>query len=122
MVKDEIRSMVDQIKRSNPQCVMKLAFVGYTDYNDPKPPQLDFTEDMQAFHATLDSVKAGGGGDGAEDVFTGLQDAGKLTWSSGNRVLIHIADYPCHGQELMTCRAGSTNTLGVMCTIVMQLC
>ena len=112
MVKDEICGMVDLIKRSNPQCITRLAFVGYADYNDPKPPQLVFTEDPQAFHATLDSVKAGGGGDGAEDVFTGLQDAGRLKWSSGSRVLIHIADYPCHGQEIHDLQSGVDDYTG----------
>ena len=97
MVKTEIRGMVDQIKMSNPQLVARVAFVGYADYGDPQPPQLDFTQDVQQFQNLLDTVVAGGGGDAAEDVFSGLQAASRLSWSSSNRILVHVADCPCHG-------------------------
>lgn len=99
MVKTEIRSMIDQIKVSNPQCIVRLAFVGYADYADPQPPQIDFTQDLHTFQGVLNTVSAAGGGDAAEDIFSGLQAVGRLAWSSGNLVLVHVGDYPCHGQE-----------------------
>ena len=42
---------------------------------------------------------AGGGGDDAEDVFSGLERVGRLSWKSRTRVLVHIGDAPCHGSE-----------------------
>ena len=36
----------------------------------------------------------------AEDVFTGLELAAGLNWrAEGPRLLVHIADAPCHGRE-----------------------
>lgn len=38
-------------------------------------------------------------GDYAEDAISGLEEAAKLVWKSTSRVLVHIADAPCHGKE-----------------------
>lgn len=104
--------MVDQILESSPHCTVRLALVGYVDYDCQEAPLLDFTEDLQAFQAALDSIKLGYGRDLAEDVFSGLQAAGQLTWRSGTRVLVHVGDYPCHGQEFHDLGAGADDYLG----------
>ena len=98
-IKREIRAIVGQLKGWNTRCVLRLAFVAYTDYDNPAPHQLDFTTDIQAFETHLSSITAAGGGDCAEDVFSGLEAAGKLSWSAGGRVLMHVGDAPCHGKE-----------------------
>jgi hypothetical protein len=44
-------------------------------------------------------VKPTGGTDECEDVFSGLEAAGKLSWrGEGSKVIFHIADAPCHGK------------------------
>ena len=78
-----------------------LSWWGYADYDYPQAPLLDFTEDVQSFQGVLDTVKPQyhSHPDPAEDVFSGLQAVTKLGWSSANRVVVHIADAPCHGEE-----------------------
>ena len=101
MVKVEIRGMLDQICKNNPQCSVRVAFVGYADYNYPQAPFLDFTENVQSFQGVLDTVKPQyhSRPDPAEDVFSGLEAVARLSWISANRVVVHIADAPCHGEE-----------------------
>jgi hypothetical protein len=77
-----------------------VAFVGYRDYDDEKRiERLDFTEDTSAVINFMNNVEAVGGGDTCEDVFGGLDVVRNLTWSSPNRVLIHVADAPPHGSR-----------------------
>ena len=60
---------------------------------------LPFTTDLQAFKSFVGSVRATGGGDAAEDVFSGIEAAQALAWEAGSRILVHVADAPCHGCE-----------------------
>ena len=43
-----------------------------------------------------------GGGDAAEDVFSGIEAAQALKWQAGSRILVHVTDAPCHGSEFHT--------------------
>jgi hypothetical protein len=45
----------------------------------------------------LDKCPAKGGGDGPEDVAGGLNAVLDLSWIASTRLVIHIADAPCHG-------------------------
>lgn len=81
---------------------MKLAFVGYRDFGDRAQfEQLPFTDNVDEFRHFLARIHATGGDDGPEDVFGGLQKAVTLNWSmnAGTKVMFHIADAPCHGNE-----------------------
>lgn len=95
----EIKDILGQVKRRHPRCAVRLAFVGYADYQDTKPPGLDFTEESQLFIDFLDALETKGGRDAAEDVFSGLAAAEGISWASPHRILIHLADNPCHGRE-----------------------
>lgn len=101
MVKREIQGMYDEIRKANPQCTVRVAFVAYADYDHPETPCLDFSEDVHSLKAVLTTVKPEyhTKPDPAEDVFSGLEAVAGLSWTSGNRVLVHIADAPCHGKE-----------------------
>jgi hypothetical protein len=48
---------------------VRLGFIGYRDINE-KLEQLDFTDDITIFQIFLATVKATGGGDACEDVFS----------------------------------------------------
>ena len=45
------------------------------------------------------NVGAYGGGDGPEDVAGAFNKSLGLSWKSSTRVIIHIADAPCHGSK-----------------------
>lgn len=77
---------------------LRVAFVAYRDYEDDLVTErCEFTDQFSTFIQALSKVDAIGGGDVAEDVFSGLQSIASLNWTSQNRLLFHIADAPCHG-------------------------
>ncbi|KAI6237598.1 hypothetical protein M3Y95_00282200 [Aphelenchoides besseyi] len=85
--------------------IVRLAFVAYRDYGDkPQIQSMPFTTSVETFRKFLGGLKAFGGGDTPEDlsVIGGLVRASKLDWNSEDetvRILFHIADAPCHGNE-----------------------
>ncbi|KAF5836649.1 kinase-like domain-containing protein [Dunaliella salina] len=96
-VKDQVTAMaMDWQKRLNTS--MRAAFVGYRDYGE-KLDWCDFTSDMRGFKDWVGKLRADGGGDAAEDVFSGLEQAAKLSWTKGDgaKLVFIIADAPCHG-------------------------
>ena len=100
-VKDNIKEMISKVQDKYDGVKINIAFVGYRDYCDDQNRivKLDFVQKISKFKRFVDAVKATGGGDAAEDVFGGLEEAGNLSWKSANRVLLHIADAPCHGSR-----------------------
>lgn len=106
----EVKTLVPQIatrvKAAFPKLKLRVAFVPYRDYaehdRDDKE-KCDFTVSFEGpkstFVMAVEKVEADGGGDEAEDVFSGLERAATLKWVSKTRVLIHIGDAPCHGKE-----------------------
>jgi hypothetical protein len=83
---------------------MRVAFAPYRDYEDTVKDDdeaCDFTSSFTGADSTfvraLSRVRASGGGDDAEDVFTGIARVAGFNWNASNRLLIHIADAPCHG-------------------------
>jgi hypothetical protein len=99
--KEAILDIVDQLDTVEIE-KLRMAFVGYRDVNDQVQFEiLPFTTSPNSFRSFLARIKANGGGDGPEDVFGGLEKVGQLDWSpnAGTRVMIHIADSPCHGRK-----------------------
>jgi hypothetical protein len=97
--------IIHGIKIKYPKSILRVAFVGYRDIDDPKLFQEErfvifpFSEDYDTLSKNIQGVRATGGGtDGTEDVFGGLEKSLELEWKNKNRVLIHFADYPGHGQ------------------------
>ncbi|CAF1079891.1 unnamed protein product, partial [Brachionus calyciflorus] len=60
---------------------------------------LPFTENIDSFKSFVTSVSATGGADQCEDIFGGLEEVNKLSWSNMSRILFHIGDAPCHGKR-----------------------
>lgn len=87
------------------EAIKRVAFVGYRDIEDPIPwgldrfRILDFVRAPDKFHNFLSGVRADGGGDRCEDIAGGLQKVLDLSWHSSTRVLVHLADFPCHGRQ-----------------------
>ena len=44
-------------------------------------------------------MQAFGGGDGPEDIVGGFQKTLNLSWQSSSRIVMHVADAPCHGTQ-----------------------
>jgi hypothetical protein len=102
-VRDQCKDIVGTLEASGCQ-ISGLAFVGYKDWSEGEDhfEVLPFTEDMDAFVTFVDSVKASGGTDTAEDVLGGMSKViHGLTWpsDSGCRVVFHFADAPQHGKR-----------------------
>ena len=98
-VKRKIQVIVEKSKRMLPDLKFSVAFVGYRDHCDgaARIVVLDFTTSTSDFQSFMATVPATGGGDDAEDVFGGIEEVTKLSWRKKTRILIHIADSPCHG-------------------------
>ena len=98
-VKKKIQVIVETSKRMLPDLKFSVAFVGYRDHCDgaARIVVLDFTTSISCFQLFIATVPATGGGDAAEDVFGGIEEVTKLSWRKKTRILIHIADRPCHG-------------------------
>lgn len=101
-VKDNIKTVRDQLDEKYKGCDLQFAFVRYTDYDQPeetRTTKIDLTKSLTAFHGFVKAIGANGGGDTAEDIMGGLKCVfEKLSWrQTAVKVLIHIADAPCHG-------------------------
>ncbi|CAK9218410.1 unnamed protein product [Sphagnum troendelagicum] len=98
MVKEQIKEMAAGVKEAYPDVKLRVAFVAYRDYEDDLVTEkCEFTDQLSTFTQALSELYANGGGDQAEDVFSGLEGIASLNWTSQNRLLFHIADAPCHG-------------------------
>ena len=99
--KNDIKDFVENLLRVVPDIPLRLAFVGYRDHCDG-PQRLavfEFSTDVEAFKAFVGAQAATGGGDAPEDVFGALNVVSNLNWNSALRMLYHIADAPCHGND-----------------------
>lgn len=79
--------------------IVRFAFVGYRDHqgSGPRFEVQDFTEDAGTMKRFVDRVEAKGGDDWPEDVVGGLLQLRALSWEGSTRVVVHVADAPCHG-------------------------
>ncbi|KAG2485289.1 hypothetical protein HYH03_015964 [Edaphochlamys debaryana] len=119
-VRDKVLAIADDIRARFPSLRLRVAFVGYRDYDDPVPlTSLDFVgiapkatqhtataaggtaagDGSARFRTFVGGIRAEGGGDAPEDVFSGLEAAAGLSWASANRLLVHVADAPMHGHR-----------------------
>jgi Alpha-kinase family/Zinc finger C-x8-C-x5-C-x3-H type (and similar) len=82
---------------------LETACVAYTDYDvseDRRTKVSPFSTSRTTFKAFVGSIKASGGGDPPEDIFGGLHAVARLPWKEHTtKVVIHIADAPCHGSQ-----------------------
>lgn len=90
LVKRETRTLVRGIQEEYPAAALRVAFVGYRDYGE-ETDVIDFTPefvaDGSAFVTALARVRAQGGDDAPEDVFTGLERAAALGWRAQGELL-----------------------------------
>lgn len=98
-----VHEKMDEIIEDNRQYLgelarVRVAFVGYRDYDDKDHPVVHpFTNNIDEIKTFLKRLEANGGGDVSEDVLTGLEEALKLDWSATAKVLYLLSQTPHHG-------------------------
>lgn len=98
-------AIIDATKKFDQRANPRIAFVGYRDLCDPQNERYiveNFRdrETAQQLVNTLNGVQATGGGDAPEDIYGAFQKAANdLSWRSSTRLIVHVADAPCHGAE-----------------------
>jgi len=98
MCQQKVGEIVDIVTNDNPQTTIKIAFVAYWDHTDKEKVRVyPFTTDVSLLKKNISLVKANGGGDIPEDICGGLKAAVGLDWKTRRRLMIIIADAPCHG-------------------------
>ncbi|ERS99401.1 hypothetical protein HMPREF1624_04601 [Sporothrix schenckii ATCC 58251] len=100
--KAQVKEIVNDINRTFfNEADVRVAVVAYRDHGEKQHFQfLDFTADVHKVFKFLDKLTAFGGGDTAEDVLGGLDQALKASWKHQTRCIMHIADAPAHGSNL----------------------
>jgi len=98
MCQEKITQIVDIICSDNPNTSILISFVGYREHKDHSPSVLSFNADVSSVKSFISTVKPLGGKDIPEDVCGGLNLAINLDWKTRHRLLILIADAPCHGK------------------------
>lgn len=110
--KAKIWSIVRELQEGAPRPDVKVGLIAYRDRGDAYVTQVTpLTGDLDAMYETLSAYQAGGGGDGPEDVLSGLRDAVQNAGWSKNadalRVVYLVGDAPPHSdyQDVPTYQA-----------------
>lgn len=99
--KQKIWSIANEMIAATPRPELKVGLVAYRDRGDDYVTRVtDLTADIDAVHAALRGLSAGGGGDGPESVNQALHESvEKLSWSAADDVLkivFLVGDAPPH--------------------------
>jgi len=98
----QVTAICEEVKKDPnfKNVTVRMAFIGYRDFEDAKRFEVHpFTEDHEQIRQHCLKLVATGGGDAPEDIQGALKEALKLEWKSPTRILILIADAPCHGGD-----------------------
>ncbi len=99
----EFLALSSSINEAYPNAEQRWALVAYRDEGDLYVVRsADFTDDLEAFQATLAQQGADGGGDTPEAPDQGLAATAGLAWRSGGataRLAFWIADAPHHAEN-----------------------
>ncbi|CAD8127670.1 unnamed protein product [Paramecium sonneborni] len=99
-----ITLIIQQFKNSINGYQIRVAFVGYRDVCDENDQIVyyAFTQKVEDIENFISKLETKGGGDEAEDIAAGFEQALKLNFSHHSDSLLCtflIADAPCHGQD-----------------------
>jgi len=99
-VKQRINDITHNVMARSSALQMKIGFLGYRDIQDKRRFEtFNFSHDHTAFKNFVSGVQVEGGGDGPEDIAGALKRAVDFGWASPTRVILHLADCPCHGSK-----------------------
>lgn len=98
---DKVEDLSADLKMTHRKTDFKFGCICYRDkVADPKDENevFDFDDEIENLAIFLEKVEAkGGGGDGPEDWVSAINDAFKLDWRDGKKLIVWLADYPAHG-------------------------
>jgi uncharacterized protein YegL len=99
--KERVQQVAEALRSSRPGARVRLGVVAFRDRGDDYLTKVQpLTSDVDAVDAFLSALRAGGGGDGPEDLLSGLAAAlGELDWNESlraDRQLFLIGDAPPH--------------------------
>ena len=96
----EFKDIMNQVKARFPAVRQRFGLVVYRDEGDEFITRgMQFSDDLEVFHAFLGAQSAGGGGDYEEAVHLAFADANqRFSWGSQDvaKILFHVADAPPH--------------------------
>ena len=96
-------SNVKILKSKYPNCVFRVAFVVYRDYDEPNEFVItEFTENVEELVSKLTKERASGGNDACENVAGGLARLLDLLWKGDICQVFWVADAPAHGDRYHT--------------------
>jgi len=98
-LKATIEIIYANLSALKPRPLVRFGLVLYKDHGDEYvTKRVAFTEDLDAFQLELNQVRAGGGGDGPEDLETALYDAvNNMDWNAGGiRLAFIVTDAEAH--------------------------
>ena len=93
--KENIASIVRNVKEAFSNNTVRVAFVAYRDYSERelRIETYDFTEDVEDFTTSLGNVRAFAGYDDPEDVLGGLNATLHLNWKEANKLIFQIGKF-----------------------------
>ena len=99
--KKKIWSIANEIVRGKPTPLLRVGLVAYRDKGDDYVTRvIGLTEDLDKIYEELMKFRAGGGGDGPENVRQALHDSlTKIRWTRGDgvlRIVFLVGDAPPH--------------------------
>jgi len=98
--KENILKIMNDMQKEFPKSNIRLGIVAYRDYSDdPEIELFNLSNNHDEFKKFVSSLKAIGGDDQAEDIFSGIDQSLKMKWESKARSIIHFADAPCHNSK-----------------------
>lgn len=101
-IKSDIVKLQEALKLKHSFLDIEFGFIRYTDFDvaSNRCSTFQFSRSTVEFVRFVSEIRAGGGADGPEDVFGGMDLIKSMKWRpNSTRVVIHIADAPCHGTE-----------------------
>jgi hypothetical protein len=99
--KERVRQVAEALSSARPGARVRLGVVAYRDRGDDYVTRVSpLSEDVAVTDAFLSALRAGGGGDGPEDVLAGVHAAlTRLDWDDGprtDREVFLVGDAPPH--------------------------
>ncbi len=102
--KSSVMKVIDDVqKRFSQKATIRVGFVAYRDYDIPaehiKVAPLTSDIDKIKTFVSREIAKSGHGRDTPEDIPGGLQAALRMDWQANAKLIILVADAPCHGRK-----------------------
>ncbi|RLN73694.1 hypothetical protein BBJ28_00025247, partial [Nothophytophthora sp. Chile5] len=104
--KTSIISIIQNVNVDHPNAKVRVGFVAYRDFcdGDKRLQVQPLTEEVDTVRDFISSLRAFGGGDGPEDIPGGLQKAIELDFQAEGKLIVLVADAPCHGSKFHNTR------------------